>query len=267
MDIRLPQINGKTEREMLTQIRSYLYQLAPQLQFALENISTRQETISYSNSQSGASQSLSGTSGGASNASPQDTFNSLKALIIKSADIVNAYYEEISERLEGEYRALSEFGEFTEMTSQEIEKTSTNINLAFTNIQTIDTSITGINDTIRDIDKDIADVKGTAENAYNSVIAIEANIRTGVLDTENGVDIYGIEVGQKNKVNGVETFNKYARFTANKLSFYDKSGVEVAYISDNKLYITQAEITGTLKLGGYQIDTTKGLAFKWAGRG
>ena len=35
IDIRLPNINGKTDSEQLAQIRSYLYQFASQLQWAL----------------------------------------------------------------------------------------------------------------------------------------------------------------------------------------------------------------------------------------
>lgn len=267
-DIRLPQINGKTEREMLFQIKSYLYQLAPQLQWALEDIDKRQKTFSYSDPQRSIPQSTSGASNGASNASPQDTFNSIKALIIKSADIVDAYYAEINQRLVGEYVAVSPFGVYEQRTEQKISANSTSINNAFSNIQTINSDInTKYDGILAGIKSDLGEVEKTANDADTSILEIKANIKTGFLGTEDGIDIYGIEVGQRNTVNGKETFNKYARFTANKLSFYDKSGTEVAYISDNKLYITQAEITDTLSLGGYQVDTTKGLSFKWVGRG
>lgn len=39
-DIRLPKITGATEREQLSQVKSYLYQLAEQLQFALNSVET-----------------------------------------------------------------------------------------------------------------------------------------------------------------------------------------------------------------------------------
>jgi hypothetical protein len=266
LDIRLPQITGQTEREQLIQIKSYLYQLAPQLQWALEDINKRQETFTSSDPQRGIAQSLVGS--GTSNASPQDTFASIKAFIIKSADIVNAYYEEISKRLEGEYEAVSDYGTFKQNTEQTISANSTSITNAFSNIQTISDDInTKYDGIVKGIESDINEVKGTANDANTSIVEIKANIKTGLLDTVDGTDIYGIEVGQRNTVNGEETFNKYARFTANRLSFYDKSGIEVAYISDNKLYITHAEITSTLKLGGYLVDTTNGLTFKWVGRG
>ena len=38
VDIRLPNINGKTESEQLAQIKSYLYQFAEQLQWAMSTV-------------------------------------------------------------------------------------------------------------------------------------------------------------------------------------------------------------------------------------
>ena len=38
IDIRLPKITGKTEKEQLLQIKSYLYQLAEQLQVAFNGM-------------------------------------------------------------------------------------------------------------------------------------------------------------------------------------------------------------------------------------
>lgn len=260
-DIRLPNITGTTEKEMLVQIRSYLYQLAPQLQFALEDINKRQETFSYSDPQRSITPSLGGV--GTSNANPQDTFASIKALIIKSADIVNAYYEEINRRLVGEYVAVSDFGTFRQETEATITETSTSITNAFSNIQTISDEInTKYDGIVEEIEGDIDEVKEAADAFTTYIRNTQAYIKTGLL--EDG--IYGIEVGQTNTDNGNVTFNKYARFTSDKLSFYDKSDVEVAYISGYKLHITTAEIKGSLKLGGFLFDTTNGLTVKWEGR-
>lgn len=44
-DFRLPAITGKTEREQNEQIKSYLYQLAEQLQFALNDIEQRMKRM------------------------------------------------------------------------------------------------------------------------------------------------------------------------------------------------------------------------------
>ena len=100
-----------------------------------------------------------------------------------------------------------------------------------------------------------------------SINETKAHINSGILDyDENGMPIVGIEVGQRSATAGVEIFYKYARFTSDRLSFYDSNDVEVAYVSDYKLVITNAEISGNLKLGPYDIDTSDGLAFKYVGR-
>ena len=164
-------------------------------------------------------------------------------MIIKSADIVNAYYEEINERFSGEYVAQSDFGTYSEQTTQDINKNSTATEQLFSNIQKITTDIANLN---------------------SRLIDVSARIKSGLLYyDDNGVPMYGLEIGQMNEIDGEEIFNKYARFTSEKLSFYDKNDIEVAYISDYKLYITNAQITGTLTLGRYDLDTSDGLAFKW----
>ena len=104
------------------------------------------------------------------------------------------------------------------------------------------------------------------DGMYDSTVSTSAHIKSGYLyDDENGFPVYGLEIGQKSTANGMEVFNKFARFTSGKLSFYDANDVEVAYISDYRLYINDAQINGTLTLGGYRVDTSDGLIFRWIG--
>ena len=241
VNLRLPNISGVTEREQLGQIRNYLYQLVEQLQWALSTVGSSDQSyyVVTSTPKSTTPQ-----------ASPKTVetvdFDAIKPLIIKSADIVQAYYEEINSRLVGEYVAESDFGTFVEQTELNIIKSSTDIELVFSNIQKIFTSIENLNFTLAEVN---------------------AHIKPGILYYEDGIPVYGLEIGQKNTIDGVEVFNKYARFTSNKLSFYDQNGTEVAYISDYKLYITNMEITGTAKFGAFLLNTTKGFRLKYVGRG
>ena len=238
IDIRLPNINSATEQGQLSQMRSYLYQLVEQLNWALNTV---QDGAVQTVVQPMTAPTSSGTA--AAEQEAQDTFNSIKSLIIKSADIVNAYYETMRLRMDGEYVAESDFGVYRRTTAAEISATIDSVNQLYTDLQS---------------------VEETADGAYDSVRAITANIKTGLLYTnESGVPVYGLEVGQRNVENGVESFRKYARFTANRLSFYDQNDTEVAYISDYKLFITQAQITGSITLGRYVADMSDGLAFKW----
>ena len=391
VEIRFPQITGTTEREQLAQVKSYLYQFAEQLQWAFNNIETTNNTgIMRETPKSLGSSNPSIIT---SEKSAEATFTSIKALIIKSADIVQAYYEEISNRLEGVYVAQSDFGVFAEKTSQEIEQNSTNTAQRFESIQgiintqssaieeltgSIDTvktnlgesidnavinanasadaaeaaakgytddktsTLTGqigetasdlkgqivdtnirIDDTngaIEDLGTGLEDTKKRLESAEGTleatksalsssiqkvaesvsatdkllesakaqlkgsiddltvyvtglketIIGVEAYLKSGLLYyTDAGIPVYGIEIGQTVDVDGTNAFNKYARFTSEKLSFYDQNGIEVAYISDNKLYIKMAHITVALQLGGIiQLVMSNGdVVKKWVGTG
>lgn len=269
IDIRLPHITGASQEERLRQMESYLFQVAQQLQWALKNIDTTTNVVVTP-----TPKSLLPTSG-ASTVDANATFGSIKSLIIKSADIVDAYYEEMNKKLESAYVASSDFGTFKQQMENEIATNSEGIEQTFTNLQEISMGIaselvqldTDINQAKSDLSTDIKIVKDGLDNITYSLAAVSANIKSGFLYyDDNEVPVYGLEIGQRNYIDGVEVFNKFARFTAGRLSFYDQNGYEVAYISDYKLYITHAEVTGTLKLGGYLIDTTKGLTFKWVGR-
>ena len=239
-NLRLPNITGPTDRERLAQIQRYLFSLTEQLQWALNNLDASSANVVTQQPKSTLPEQNYVIDA-------PTTFNAIKSLIIKSADVVNAYYEEISKRLEGEYVATSDFGTYKEQTSQQITANSAGITSIYTNLQQI------VSD-IGELENDLLDI-----NAY---------IRSGLLYTdENGIPIYGVEVGQKNTVDDVEVFNQYARFTASKLSFYDHNGIEVAYISDYKLYITHVEILGSVRGGGFLLDLSKGIRLKHVGRG
>lgn len=236
VNIRLPNITATTEAGKLQQVQSYMYQLVEQLNWALQTI------------ESGSKETVTQQRKSVSSADKNDsvsTFNDIKGLIIKSADIVNAYYEEINKKLSGLYVAESDFGTFKEATEKVTKETSQSVEDLYTNIQEIFSDIEGFE---------------------NFRIEVTANIKSGLLYTNNeGIPVYGLEVGQSNVVNGVETFDKFARFTSDRLSFYDANDTEVAYISDYKLVITHAEVLGNLKLGKYVLDTTDGLALRWEG--
>lgn len=239
VQIRTPNITAGTDRERLMQIQSYLYQMAQQLQWAFDTIQTggASEPSGYQNPKA---------QGSAGQNTSQDTFAGLKDLIIKSADIVNAFYAQINKRLEGVYVAQSDFGTYREATAADIQASNTSINQLFTNQR---------------------EISATVEELYNQSVGTSAYLKSGLLhEGENGIPVYGLEIGQTNSVDGTSVFDKFARFTADRLSFFDSNDVEVAFISDYKLYITNAEISGSLRLSGrFKIYYNGGLAFQWIG--
>lgn len=241
LDLRYPNITGKTDKEILSQIKSYLYQLVPQLEWALNNLDTSVATPNHVN------QTVQNVVVQSKGEDVEVTFNSLKPLIIKSAEIVEAYYEEINSMLTGEYVAHSDFGTFVEQTERNLTQTSTEIEQTFKNLQQIITDIENINFTL---------------------VEVNAHIKSGLLYyDDSGIPVYGLEIGQKNTVDGVEVFNKFARFTSDRLSFYDQNDNEVAYVSDYKLYIRNVEITSSYKIGGLKdiVMPNGDVVTKWVG--
>jgi hypothetical protein len=239
IDIRLPNITATTEAGKMAQMQSYMHQLVEQLNWALNTVESAQ-----SGNASPAVVLRQGTE-----ATPQDaesTFNSIKALIIKSADIVKAYEQTILSDFNGIYFADSDFGTFIEQTNRKVEENSKGVTETYKNIQTITN----------------ADGTGSLDILAEDVRTTNAYIKRGLLGYDNnGNAVYGIEVGETNEDGA---FLKYARFISDRLSFFDLNGDEVAYIGAGCLYVNGKTVfLGEIQLGGYKTDTTDGLAFTW----
>lgn len=235
---QLPNISAGNPQYQIQQLTSFIYQTVDQLNYVIGTLEKSSESIVEQIKDTSAETDTPEKA--------QHTFNSIKALIIKSADIVEAYGDVIQERLSGLYAAKSDFGDYVKLTDADYVKTSEYAEASYTNVQKIESDL---------------------YEGEDALINVTANIKTGYLYTgDDGVPRYGLEIGERAKIGEEETFNKYARFTSDRLSFFDRNDYEVAYISNYKLFITNVEISGNLKLGGYLYDTSNGIAHKWVGR-
>ena len=318
IELRLPNIGG-SDREQLAQIRSYLYQLVPQLQWALENVGDSSITSKKVEEIAKKVSSATVATSKPSSVDANVTFEKLKPLIIASSEIVSEYYPKLVEIFNDEFTKVyeSSFGDFINNTKrikeESVEYTDDKFNVTQVLVSNVQDSLEEAKSATEDLNKslsnanaeisnvgqglnaansDISDlkngatslsadlaalnaaldrVKETANVLNTTILETQAHIKTGIIDTrvdENGNEfpVIGIEIGQIDTANGNEVLRRFARFTSGKLSFYDQNNIEIAYISNYKLYITNAEITGTLKLGGFIVDTSGGLRIKWAGR-
>ena len=239
IDIRLPNITATTEAGKIHQMQSYIHQLVEQLNWALNTVESAQGgntsvPVAYTQNTPSTQQDA------------LETFDSIKALIIKSADIVKAYETTIFSDFNGKYFADSDFGTYIKETNRKVEENSEGVTETYKSVESIDSRVKGVEN----------EVKTT--NAY---------IKRGLLPSGE----YGIEIGETSE-DGV--FRHYARITSEKLSFHDVNGNEVAYIgagADDKddtkcLYITgKAVFHGEILFRGYKMDTSDGLAFTWTG--
>lgn len=219
---------GSQERKIL-QLYSYLFQMSEQLNAALNNLEGGAEK-----GKTAGSAAVNPVYTAASNPGNDKEFETLRAMIVKTADVVEAQMDVLTAELRGSYVAKSEFGQYTVETQNKITATSDEIKQQY---KRLETTTDGINEQVKEI------------GGY---------IKTGVFDDE---DDGGIEIGE------TKDSNFKARFTPKKLSFL-QNGEEVAYISNKRLYITEAEIKKNLKIGNFQIDGSGGgFTIRYVGGG
>lgn len=122
-------------------------------------------------------------------------------------------------------------------------------------IQTSTNITDSFNKSLTYLADDISSVGGSMQEIVSE---LDVYIRRGELEP----DVYGVEIGRSDSL-------IKARFTNDRLSFYQGTS-EVAYVSQNNLYITRAEVLDYLKIGnsqqGYFIFdiTENGLEVKWS---
>lgn len=148
----------------------------------------------------------------------------LKQAIVNSATYVKHLEEKLSATLKDEYVAVSDIGTYARDAVASYEVGGLGITQLFS----------------------------VVEKTEGEVSSLAGYIRTGVLDSGE----CGVEIGD---VTGTGPFK--VRLVDNRLSFF-ANGNEVAYVSDSTLYITKAQVTGKLILGDYEVDLTRGIAFK-----
>ncbi len=262
-----PEQRGDINRQV-AQLRAYLFMMSEQLNVALNSLDDEKSTGRASGQTSAGTAASNRSAATASDdGSAGDIYSTLRDLIIKTANEVNQtmrgldsltrdYGTRLSE-VESRYVASSEFGKYREETKSAIEQTSKNLELLMSWQK----------------DLDLGTWQAETDAALDALekyrVNSESYIRAGTLGERAGSPIIGIEIGQtaKTTVDGQETdsFRRFARFTTEKLSFYDNNGSEVAYLSNNRLVVRNADIKDELRINGYLADTKSGLALKWVG--
>lgn len=238
-----PAPNGSPQQMAVAQY-AYLFQMAQQLNLALGQL------------ESGGTGAASGggTSTHQGTARKESTgYQELKSLIVKTARLVKRQMEQLSARLEGEYVAVSDFGTYVERLSAYLEANPE----ALTQYYSFFADLQASTETV-----------SAAFEQYR--LETEGYIRTGIVCYDGAVPQYGVAVGQNlicREVDGetvVEQNDFRATFTASKLSFWQDAS-EVAYVSNNRLYITNITVLEGMSIGEWEISSENGLVIRWMG--
>lgn len=174
-------------------------------------------------------------------------------MIVKTAGLVKRQMDQLSARLEGEYVAVSDFGTYVERLSAYLEANPE----ALTQYYSFFADLQASTETV-----------SAAFEQYR--VETEGYIRTGIVCYDGAVPQYGVAVGQNltcREVDGetvVEQNDFRATFTASKLSFWQDAS-EVAYVSNNRLYITNITVLEGMSIGEWEISSENGLVIRWMG--
>ena len=226
---RLPDITGDTAYS-LREIKSYIIRLDRQLSLLLDNV---------------GSENLAPNLRDAIYVHTQEELGSLKNEIIETATEIKAISDRIDLRLESDYVAKSELGQYTEQAFQDIRVDGKGVTQFFE-------EITELSERMQDAESGLASGSEGLDAVNVSLSKINAYIRTGKL--ADGV--YGVEIGN---MSGQDSPYK-VRLSENRLSFY-VGGEEVAYFSDNYMYINRASVPISMSIGDCVMKSDNGLSF------
>ena len=222
---------------------SYLYQLADQLNAALTSIDAENLAPALR-----TSVEESGTQSVKERLKTES--DTLKSLIIKTADKVRSETDTIISELKSEYVAESEFGTYKLQASQQMTDTAISTLKTYKLVENM-----------------------TAEEGMTSFAKYmnqrNGSIKVGWLDDD--LKVFGVAIGQENldevpeEKNGEKVTRIIGKacawFTADGIRLFDASGdnqYEVAYMTKNKLFIRKAEIVDTMVMGNVQAKIIDG---------
>lgn len=248
----------------------YLYQLSELLSLYLGNGS------------SGSVQTPAITSGSQVQQQQKDQatldaeYDAIKSLIIKTADQVtvtrtSSQFSDLNKAINeltgnvsnllafdsSKYVAKSEFGTYLEETNAQIALDPT--------------ALTQYYSFVSDLTVNVNELNGLVASFDNYKVETEGYIRSGIVRYEGAVPVYGIAIGQDlvtsvtdDGETRIEEKNFRAIYTSSRLGFW-QGETEVAYVSNEQLFIPNAIIEDMLTIGKWEVTTENGLKFKWVG--
>lgn len=223
LNLRPPRrFSGDTMQKM-EQVYTYLYQMSEQLNLAVNSIDS--ENLSTDLKESVIPQAK-------QQAENKSAVESLRQLIVKTANTIKSEMDVLETTLRGEYVAVSDFGTYTQQLSNKLQADPSGISQHYSFLS------------------DIQNAQSEINKAFQEYITqTEGYIRTGIVRYENEVPVFGVAVGQgltTTQIDGntvVSSAEFRSVFTAKRLSFFVGDN-EVAYLSNNRLYISNITILG-----------------------
>ena len=228
INCNVPSFNGLDDSQKLVKMEKYLWELNDQLRFILSNLEVDNFTPETQKELQLTAQNKEKLQ-----SEIKESIDTVKQKIINTAQSITSDIETIKDTMQGQYSAISaQFGTYTADFFRETTKNALSTIEEFKQIENI--------------------------NGY--YITSQGYIKTGNIGTaEDGTVIYGIEIGDVQSDNGTKL-----RMSNNQV-VCSEQGAEIWSIRNRAISIPRAIISEYIYFGGYRIEVTNGIEFKWDG--
>ena len=218
----------------LAQVYTYLYRMSEEIESAFNSLTSSDITDLETKVEAAITKGT-GSTPGTIDLSNQN--RELKALIINTADIIEASMDSITQELHGRYVAKSDFGTVTEDYLSTMTRAADGETIIYKLVENV--------------------------NEYTN--HIQGQIRSGYFYDANQQRRFGIAIGLNlGTEDDVDQTQTMSIFDSEKLEFWVK-GSCVAYISNQKLYITRGHFTREIRIGNLAgvIDGQNANIVRW----
>jgi hypothetical protein len=224
------------------QLKSYLYQLTEQLRYVLSNLDSDNMTASYN-----AGVAAAGVQVAALSEQQKQDFSRLKQNLVETATKIAHDYQSALTQADDRLKA-----EVTEQYAAQNESTQAELEAL------VDSRVT---QTSRALCVELSSLSTLSQKTAEALEMLESRQDTWFRFTADGLELGKNENG---------TASPYMlRIDNEKLAFL-RYGTPVAYLQYNRLYVTAAEVSDRLSIGGSAgegfydfITTATGLGVKW----
>lgn len=159
VNLRYPNITGLSEKEQLAQIKSYLYQLVDQLNYALPNLGGSTQTYEVQGEEM--------------------SYYELRSLLISTTGELRDLYEKLYQRLEADYTSKKEFYENAKEVEDELNRLQDLLNALDDSVEAlkaedeaIKQSFNGLSDTVGTLTSTVNGLKTKVEGLDNRLESI-----------------------------------------------------------------------------------------------
>lgn len=244
-----PSASGSAEQQ-LVEVRNYLFRMVRQLNTAASETTS---AAVVSSSRNGVVMGSSGSSSATQEAIQQQV-TPLRELILKTANNVKAYADEINTKLESNYIAESDFGKYKQEVSREIIERAEN---------TVDNYFK-TSDVYTTLKKEVTNIQGQIQRGF---IEVDGEPKFGIA-ISNNLSVTSEERTEDDKVyKKISDNQSFGLYTAEGWMFF-LDGVRVGWFSsaDGLLHVSDLTIENEFIMGSWKMAASaNGWGIKYVG--